>query len=127
MIVSPTSRASAAPAPRPRGGEEGAKLCPVFDRCLHVGPVASGCERGIPNIHPGSPRGVRGAYDTMIHEGIPLTYCFVNAWRFDRENEDGDWDVWSFSRHKAQVHCWRFRAKDAEPEPEGAEAGDGVF
>ena len=73
------------------------------------------------------PKVLRQLYDKMIAEGIPLAYCFVNAYRFDGTNRLGDWDVWSMSRRKAQVHCWRFWAHDARPEPDEAESESETF
>jgi hypothetical protein len=73
---------------------------------------------------PRDPKVFRRLYDRLIRERIPLAYCFVNQ----LPDADGDWDVWSMSRQRAQTHCWRFWAHDARPEPDEEEGpADGTF
>ena len=62
---------------------------------------------------PSDPMMFLRIYDRLIDKGIPLAYCFVNQ----LPDGDGDWDVWSLSRQRAQTHCWRFWAREAQPEP----------
>ena len=48
------------------------------------------------------PKVFRQIYEKMIAEDIPLAYCFVNAYRFDKQNQLGDWDVWCMSRQQTR-------------------------